>query len=626
MKQFCLLVIHLIIFNTIHGITPNPYLAMRSQSENAARELVGLTQHINLAVDHFYSTFAITPAYTQSFYENRIADCLFGNDLASDTLSAIEVTGINATDRDNCKDWLADYFGLPTDFDNTMKFEPIVSNFLVDFYGYFGFNNILCGLFATIHAPIVRTKWDLNLFEVNDQEGIAHYPPGYFSQNARVENVGSGGITSKDIGVKRADLLDSFTDFVFWQKTPNLGDEVTFCPLQNARMTPRNINCNKTKTALGDIQAVLGWNFILNRWYHFGAGLRATAPTGNRPNGKFLFEPIVGNGKHWQLGTQIWGHYTFYVSENEEKQWMAYFLANIMHMFNAKQCRVFDLCDKPNSRWMLAEKLTPDVQHLQASAIQGDIMNLETPDAQFANKFSSVANLTKRSVNVKSNVQVDLVTMLTYIKRNLSIDFGYNLWYRSCEKITKNSCGKTILENELWALKGNAHVYGFTNPGAMPPVEDNTPVALSATQSNATIHNGTNVTTEINGMNVVASRNPIIDNRFWAVATIDNQSVLLNNTISSGAQTNTSNSPIILREDQLDLCNAQTKGLSNKLFFHLAYSWFDFYNQCYVPYIGGGFEFEIGNKNMPQDKQNITCQNCALSQVGVWLKGGFSFN
>ncbi len=625
MKQTSIFFLTIILSShCVHAITPTPYIAMRSQSENAPRELIGITRFINQPTNHFYGVFAITPEYTQSFHENRIADCLFGNDLATDTLSAIEITGIHAQDRDNCKDWLADYFGLPTDFDNTIKFEPIISNFLIDFYGYFGLNNIACGLYATIHAPIVHTKWDLNYFEVVDQLGVRNYPPGYFSQNAHVENVGNMGLTKEDIGVKRINLLDNFEDFVFWQKTPDLGDEVTFCPLQNARMTPKNIDCNKTKVGLGDIQAVLGYNFLLGRWHHLGGGLRIVAPTGNSPKGEFLFEPIIGNGKHWEIGAQVWGHRDFCISENEETWWSAYFLANITHMFNAKQCRVFDLICKPNSRYMLAQKMTAHVQNLQAANMPDSFVDLQTPSAQFDNKFSSVANLTKRKVNVNAAVQLDVVGMLTYVNRNLSVDFGYNLWFRSCENISLASC-KKHLQEELWALKGNAHVYGFTNPST-PPITDNTPIALSATQSCATIHNGTNVAATIDGMMVSADRNPVIDNRYWAVATIDGTPVRLNNTITSGAQTNTSNNPIFISENQLDLCSARTKGLSHKIFFHINNTWLDFHNECRIPYIGGGFQMEFGNRNVPQNEQLNDCQNCALSQCGLWLKGGFAFN
>ncbi len=608
------------------ALTPTPSISYRSQSENAARELVGLTQHINRAVDHFYSVWAITPAYTESFEANRIADCLFGCDLRSDTLSALDITGSGIEDRNVGKEWLADYFGLPRDFSSTVKFEPVISNIMVDFYWYFGLNNILRGLYATIHAPIVYTTWDLNYFEAINKRGEADQPPGYFNQVATGDNV----------GVRRTDLLRNFTDFVFHEKTPDLGDLVSFCPLEVAKMTPRLFDCNKTKTALSDIQAVLGWNFLLSRWYHLGAGLRGVAPTGTRPTGEFIFEPIVGNGKHWEAGAQVWGHYTWYVSENEEKQWMAYFLANITHLFNSRQCRVFDLHCKPNSRWMLAERMTPNVVNLQAALLENNVDpgNLSTPSAQFTNTFMPVANLTQRNVKVSAAIQCDLVAMFSYLSRNLNVDFGYNFWYRSCEKICKVPCKNSPLQTQLWALKGDSYTFGFTST-CNPAVAGNIPVALSATQSEATIHAGTNNFVGLNGDmggidGIRPTRNPGIDNRCFAAATVNGNSTELNDrtTKFKGKQTNTSNNPVFITEDQLDICSASTKGLSHKLFFNVSYSWFDYPCEQRIPYLGGGLDMEFGKSNAKQTKEKHLdgCQYCAISQWGMWLKGGISFN
>ncbi len=608
------------------SFTPTPYIAFRSQSVDAARELVGLTQHINLANNNNYYTGAITPVFTRSFDANRIADCLFGQDLASETLSAINITGSGFEDRDACKDWLADYFGLPRDFNATIRFEPIIDNIMADLYLYAGLNHLLCGLYFTLHAPIVYTNWDLNFVDVVGKEGDANHPSGYFNQVVGADN----------IGVPRGDLLDNFTQFAFKQKTPDLGQEISMCPLQNARMVPKRYRCLKSTTQLSDLQAVLGWNMIQKRWYHFGAGIRAVAPTGNAPKGTYVFEPIVGNGKHWELGMQLWGHYTLWHSENEERSWMLYGLANITHMFNARQERVFDLCGKPNSRYMLAERVDAPAGFLRAALLENDLDpdNLFVPSAAFANVFCPVANLTKRAVNVSVAVQADMVAMLTYTKRELNFDLGYNCWLRSCEKITraKNICS---LPDNTWALKGDAYVYGFSFEDMSP--ENNTPVALSATQSKATIHEGTNNFVDLSGTGggvdgMRPTRNPGVDNRYFAAAALPSGDVVLNdrttNAIVPGQQTNTSYNPIYISEQQLDLCNAATKGISHTIFVHLSRSWTSYPNECFVPFFGGGGFIEFGQTDAKQGTTGHVrgCQTCALSQWGVWLKGGVTFN
>lgn len=613
-----LLLLCLICFIHSH-ILCVPYVSFRSQSEDAARELVGLTQHINLPVKHFYGTFAYTPQYTRSFAQNRIADCLFGEDLRSTTLSALDITGSGVADRNACKQWLADYFGLPRDFNSTVRFEPTVSNSMIDFYWYLGLHNLLYGLYVTIHAPIVATHWSLHYAEVVNKEGIADQPPGYFNQVATGDNV----------GVRRTDLLKDFTDFVFKEQTPCLGDQVTFLPLKVAKMVPEDFSCHKTKIALSDIQAVVGWNFLLNRWYHLGIGIRGVAPTGNAPTSEFVFEPIVGNGHHWELGGQLWGHYTFYVSENEERQWMVYFLSNITHLFNARQSRVFDLVDKQNSRWMLAQKMTSNVSSLQAALLPDDIDpdNLHTPNAQFDNLFVPLANLTQRNIKVSSTMQLDAVLMFSYINsKKVTIDFGYNVWYRSCEKIRTIPCHTTPFEQQLWSLKGDSYVFGFTSD-VNPLIASNIPVALSATQSQATIHAGTNNFVDLDGDrggidNMRPTRNPGVDNRFFAAATFSGNTTTLNDRTVDGDQTNTSYNPICIQEHDLDICSAQTKGFSTKLFLHISHSWFDYPREDRIPYIGGGLEMEFGKTVI----EGNGCQQCALSQWGIWIKGGVSFS
>jgi hypothetical protein len=576
---------------------------MRSQSEQAQFEIMGLTQLINRNVDTAYVTLAVTPLYDRSFFENRIADCLFGNDLLSDTLSAINVTGSQVANRDATKDWLADYFGLPTDFKSMIRFLPVVANSITDFYLYAGLNNVCKGLYFSIHTPIVYSSWNLDYFEAIAKEGIDNYSPGYVCPD----------FTTKNVGVPRTDLLTSTKSFFSFCQTPKLCSSVTFEPLKYARFAPNSCSGNKHVTGLADIHMVLGYNFVLTDWSHLGIGLRAVAPTANRPRGIFTFEPMVGNGGHWQLGAQFWGHYMVWRSENCKRSCTLTFLMNVTHMFNAPQTRVFDLCGKPNSRYMLAELMSSQVNNLRATvnADDTDPANFLVPDAQFAGVLAPVANLTTRAVKVSAAVNLDLITMVTYVKRNLSFDIGYNLWSRSCERITKLPC-PTPLTTQLWALKGTASTFGFTF-ASVPPVPDNTPVALSATESTATIHAG-----------------GTIDNDHFAAATFDTGNTILNDSTTFAPiaqQAHTSLQPVIISEDQLDLRHAQTRGLANKLFINVSYSWFNYPNESYVPYIGGGLEIGYGNKNVPQRDvmANFGCMRCALSQWGVWLRGGFLY-
>ena len=50
---------------------------------------------------------------------------------------------------------------------------------------------------------------------------------------------------------------------------------------------------------------MIGNNIIQNDWSHFGFFGVVVVPTGNRPKAKYIFEPLVGNGRHWEVGNSI---------------------------------------------------------------------------------------------------------------------------------------------------------------------------------------------------------------------------------------------------------------------------------------------------------------------------------
>jgi len=107
-----------------------PFLATRSQSVNAARELVGWQQYINkYDVDSAYGAFSIAVEYTNTFKADQIAKFFFGRDLTfsnyegSDKSRTLLIQGSTVQDRDS-RAWLADYFGLPTDFESRVRFNP----------------------------------------------------------------------------------------------------------------------------------------------------------------------------------------------------------------------------------------------------------------------------------------------------------------------------------------------------------------------------------------------------------------------------------------------------------------------------------------------------------------------
>ncbi len=580
------------------------YIGAKSQSINIARELVGWEHEIHqFNVNTFYGSFSITPEVTKTFRPERLTQCLFGDDILT-CKNALTISGSRTQNRVRNQDWLADYFGLPTDFKSTVHFTPQVNNFLVDINIFTGFDNWIPGLYVRIHAPLVYTNWDLNIHETIETRGNNNHDPGYFN----------------DAGIPRQQLVQNFTAFISGRSAPQ-GDNITFQKLQFAKMHP----CSRRLVKIAEVRAAIGYNMWHTETSRVGLNARLAIPTGNRPKADFLFEPIVGNGHHWETGIGISAHLCAWQSKETNEKIDLYLNANIMHLFSTKQKRTFDLKEKPNSRYMLAEKLgPPDENNLRG--------NGQEPDSQFKNEFAPVANFTTFNVDVDAAIQLDLTFLFAYTTENkYTWSFGYGIWKRSCENIFIKNLNK--FQSNTWALKGDTQMVGFVAQQLNPnDLNIGTPITLSATQSTATINTGINFPKRglsdqeatRNEQIITGKKNQRID--FPQPATAGNNQLLVASTddVTVNNQINTSIQPVFITKQDININSAQTRGFSQKIYVHINRMWHDHNN--ITPYAGFGAEVDFGRRpgptpEVPREK----CINCALSQWGVWGKGGFSF-
>ncbi len=593
-----------------------PLIVPRSQSVDAVRDIVGLTRYINLydPDNCLYGVWAFTFEYQKSTNPNSIARSLFGTDLVNDPGPTIIVSGSQVGDR-NATDWLADYFGLPTDFQSTLTFKPQAHSYIFDVEYYIGLDEWLEGLYFRFHAPLVGTNFNLNFNENVTAPGVNGYVAGYFGTTA----------------IARDLLLTSFEQFASLGMAPNLTSAgVTFAPLTAAKIS----NQHHSSVRLAELQAAFGWNFIQEDDHHFGLNIRGYAPCGTRPEGTYLFEPIVGNGHHWELGLGVTCHFDLLTDFCKDRYIGFYFDANLTHMFGARQTRTFDLADNPLSRYMLVELLGTPVQNLFVNNAQGLAAGGLAPTGQFQNVYTPLANVTTFDVEVRVAAQVDAVAMIDIQWGNWNFDFGYDYWAKTCQNI-KPCAGLPFAVVTNYALKGDAFTYGFVAddavnlPAGLTPGD---PIPLSATESLATIHSGTN-TPVGTPFNTSQYQNPGIDQTAykWAmVSTNDNTDQIVIMPGDDGGMSTqqlSSQFPVTITSKQIDYEAAETKGDSNRIFAHVSYNppWC----ACdWQPFIGvGGFaEFahhSTGNCSEPYD--DGSCMSCAFSQWGVWIKGGVAF-
>ena len=580
---FCVLMIS----NGLYGFGPKALMGVRSQGLSAPRELAGWQQVIYRPdYDENYFAFAVAPEYSHTFRRDDIATYLFG-------CKSLIFSGSQVANR-GADDILADYFGLPSDFKSTVQFAPQIVNFVMDLDWYIGFDSWVPGLYAKIHVPIVHTKWDLKLDECVVDAGttFTSYPAGYLAATPIEFSALTTGDTAPT-NVKTA-----------LQGKATFGDMRE--PLKYGKVFGRQ---NDTRVA--ELSASLGYNFFLDDRYHFGLAVRAAAPTGTVRESEFLFEPIAGNGHHWELGGAVTGHFGIWQSSEEDQRLIMYLDANFSHLFESKQKRSFDLKNNGNgSRYMLLQKIASPSSGLHIGTAPNNVV---APN-QYQGRLVPAINKTTLDAHISVDVQADVAIKLSYQRSNWEVDLGYNLWARSEEKIGERDC----MEN-CYAVKGDAQLYGFTNPGE-------TAVALNATQSLATIHGGQavqagafstldpgNFNEDFEYININA------DNIAFASDTLG---VSLNQLTAVDAarlgitqlSVRTSDPVILVTNSDINECSALLpKAISHKLFVYASYTP-DVYDGL-VPYAGGGGFVEFAHPD---------CNNFAPAQWGIWLKVGIT--
>lgn len=392
----------------LHGLS---FFSPRSQSTDAARRLAGMHTHLyQCDARDFFSLFTITPIYTRSTWPRHIAETLFGHEEVSVTGSYDAFSSSNDIQERSDHDILADYFGLSPNFKSSVILNPRLQNALLEGDLYVGLDCIQPGMYFRAILPVGWTQWKLGLNEIiaYDSENTP-FPAGYQSAGPDDLPITIFSFSQAIAGHKPFGAISTgYVNDIFGQ--------------------------SHTKTGASDLYMQLGWNIVLEPDWHVGINAQGVAPTGSRPEGVYLFEPILGNGKHWELGFGVSGHTTIW-EDILNQSLNVYLDLNFTHIFKARQHRTFDL--KRNgfgSRYIL-------MKVFEDGLFQGNVI--------------PVGNVTRLACNVHCDAQFDGVVMLAYTYKNFLLDIGYDGWVRTRELISLHESFST----NTYGLKGIQNVY-----------------------------------------------------------------------------------------------------------------------------------------------------------------------
>ncbi len=175
---------------------------------------------------------------------------------------------------------------------------------------------------------------------------------------------------------------------------------------------------SKSETRLADLQVRLGVDYVCTECCHAEGYLGIWIPTGNRPDGEFVFEPIVGQNFHVGIMTGGSLGYQMWCGDCDRDLWFE-FAINSIYSFKNTQTRSFDLKNRPWSRYMLT---FAD----EAAATAGTV----TPGI----------NVFTRKVRVSPRFQHNYTMAFVYNQCSFQGEIGYNFWARQAEKVKLKDC------------------------------------------------------------------------------------------------------------------------------------------------------------------------------------------
>lgn len=180
--------------------------------------------------------------------------------------------------------------------------------------------------------------------------------------------------------------------------------------------------CNNGKTALGDLNVVVGYKALAREEYEMDTYVGLVAPTGNKVRGREMFEPIIGSNHHWGLiigstvNALLWesdcGRFDFAINTNGQ------------YMFEACEVRSFDLKNKPWSRYM--QVYANRAQAEQAAALPANdpvSVGLHTPGI----------NIFTKSLRINPGYSLTSNSAFIYTKGCRQYELGYNFYARQAE-------------------------------------------------------------------------------------------------------------------------------------------------------------------------------------------------
>jgi hypothetical protein len=184
-------------------------------------------------------------------------------------------------------------------------------------------------------------------------------------------------------------------------------------------LTKGKIDGSRSATGVADIDLGLGYKLFCNDKSHLFVTLAGTIPTGKKPTGEWLFEPIYGNGQHFGLGGTLDGGVELWASKKASISLLID--VNYRYLFDATEDRILGLKESGND----ANAIANFNHYYMVGTFSAD-----------ANKpLQPAANVLTQGLKVKPGSLFDAMAALSFRTSGFVFDLGYDLFYKEKETV-----------------------------------------------------------------------------------------------------------------------------------------------------------------------------------------------
>ncbi|MBT4936008.1 hypothetical protein HON15_04530, partial [Candidatus Woesearchaeota archaeon] len=258
-------------------------------------------------------------------------------------------------------------------------------------------DKLVKGLFFKVNLPIVHMKNDMGAVYTTTYGGV------------------TDRLTQPVIGYSAEKGL---SDYLSGNFTNTAQDE----------LTAAKIDGSQSKIGFADIEIALGYTLFHEADKKCSGHVQVTIPTSNKPSGEYLFEPVLGNGRHFAVGLGLDGE--FEIWKDEDKSLDFIFAAEWKHLFKDSETRTLGI----TTTWRHdTTRLDDNGLYISSPLSYG---HYYLAGQVGSSKLFPLANVLTRDVEVRPGMQIDLLLQMAFNWGNFKFDAGYEFFAKEKEDVS----------------------------------------------------------------------------------------------------------------------------------------------------------------------------------------------